>query len=279
MSSSLFMTNEKTVDSNRVIYTPTNFAKANLNYIQEVGTLKSLRVHESKRSGLSSYLFFIVTQGSGTLTIEDTLYEMRAGDCAFFDCMLNYTHKSSDDLWQLTWVHFNGPNMVGIFDKYLERGGKYVFTPNKEVFDFLLILINQIQEIAISKSYIRDMQINEKISVVLTELMRSSWNPDYNNSSSLKRKDLYAIRDYIDTHFTEDIKLEKLSAMFYINKFYLTRIFKKQYGVTINNYLTNIRITNSKKLLRFTDNSIEDIASSSGYKSNKTMGAYDRWLR
>ena len=47
--------------------------------------------------------------------------------------------------------------------------------------------------------------------------------------------------------------LDDLSQRFYINKYYLTKLFKQTYGVTVNSYLLQIRITRAKQLLRFTE--------------------------
>ena len=58
------------VTSNRIIYTPSAFAKSNLIYLQETGQLQAKKPHVSQRENLSSYLFFIVKSGSGTLTYE-----------------------------------------------------------------------------------------------------------------------------------------------------------------------------------------------------------------
>ncbi len=267
MSTSIpLMASGDVVTSDRIIYTPADFARTNLNHLQEVGTLTALRVHESRRSQLSSYLFFVVLRGRGTLTVEGITYEMKNGDCAFVDCMQNYKHQSSDDLWQLQWVHFNGPNMIGIYDKYRERGGRFVFTPSTHDFEKLCALLTGIQQTAASSSYIRDMEINEQLTSLLTELMRNSWNPMQHENASSKRKDLRSVREYINSHYAEDIKLDDLAQRFFINKFYLTRIFKEQYGMTINAYLTQVRITNAKKHLRFTDMTVEQAGIQCGYK-------------
>ncbi len=267
-TSSPFMSSKNVVLSNRIIYTPTYFAKSNLMYLQEVGTLKALRIHESKRSNLSSYLVFIVLHGSGCLTVDGVVYDIKTGDCAFVDCMQNYKHNSSEDSWILQWVHFNGFNMAGIYEKYRNRGGKYVFTPSPEDFQKISTLLTDIHRIADSTSYIRDMEINEKLNGLLTELMRNSWDIEQSGAVSQKRKDLRNVREYIDTHYSEDIKLDNLADMFFVNKFYLTRIFKKQYGITINNHLTQVRITNAKKHLRFTDMTVEQIGAKCGYNDS-----------
>lgn len=65
MNNNLF-TNEL-VSSSRIIYTPSTFASSSLFYLQETGTLQAQAYHRSERSGLNSYLFYIVLSGSGTV--------------------------------------------------------------------------------------------------------------------------------------------------------------------------------------------------------------------
>ena len=48
------------------------------------------------------------------------------------------------------------------------------------------------------------------------------------------------------THFAEKITLDALAERFYINKFYLTRVFKEQFGLSVTSYLTQLRITQAK---------------------------------
>ena len=61
------------VQSNRTLYTPSIFAKTNLIYLQEAGELTALQPHSSSRESLSSYLFFIVLEGKGTIQYENQL--------------------------------------------------------------------------------------------------------------------------------------------------------------------------------------------------------------
>lgn len=69
---------------------------------------------------------------------------------------------------------------------------------------------------------------------------------------------------YLDDHYTEKITLDQLSAEFFINKHYLTKIFHDTYGMTIISYLNQKRITQAKHLLRFSDMSMEEIAAKIG---------------
>ena len=84
MDASLFHGN--LVTSNRIIYTPSVFAKTNLIHLQEIGSLKAQKPHVSRRDNLASYLFFMVLSGSGTLEYDGVTYELKGGDCVFIDC-------------------------------------------------------------------------------------------------------------------------------------------------------------------------------------------------
>ena len=61
------------VTSDRILYTPSNFARNSLLYLQEIGSLRVHKPHSTGRSNLSSYLFFTVTDGEGELICEAEL--------------------------------------------------------------------------------------------------------------------------------------------------------------------------------------------------------------
>ena len=53
---------------------------------------------------------------------------------------------------------------------------------------------------------------------------------------------------YINEHLATDLTLDKLSAEFYINKYYLCRIFKKVTGYTVNHYINYKRLLLAREL-------------------------------
>lgn len=252
------------VSTKRVIYTPSPFAKTNLIHLQEVGFLQANKPHTSKRDNLNSYLCFLVTKGCGSLSYQGKEYTLTAGDIVFIDCKKPYSHKSSEDLWALKWVHFYGPNMQSIYEKYLERGGRVVFqSENASEYENTM---NEISSIASGNSHVRDMKICEKLTTLLTLLMEDGWNPGTNNQTPTKRQDMQAIKEYLDEHYREKILLEDLADQYFISKFYLTKIFKEQYGISINNYIQQVRINHAKQILRFTDYTMEQVGFECGFE-------------
>ena len=154
-----FMFQGTSVQSNRIIYTASPFAKANLLYLQEAGELRALKPHVNSRTGLRSFLFFLVTAGSGKLVYEERSYPLLPGDCAFIDCRKSYAQSSSeDDLWSLKWIHFYGSTMGRIYEKYVKRGGGPVITGADAA--FFSDLLTELLALAGSEADIRDMRIN-----------------------------------------------------------------------------------------------------------------------
>lgn len=249
------------VSSRRCIYTASSFASDSLLYLQETGTLTATKEHISKRDHLNSYLFFYVRHGSGILHYEGTDYPLSEGDAVFIDCRNGYWQKTSKDLWSLSWVHFNGSSMPAIYRKYQERGGKPAFHIHED--QTILSLLEQIYETAERRDYIRDMYLNELIAKLLTVLMKESWDPEKSRRKNTDNR-LEQIREYLDIHYAEKVRLEDLAQTFFINKYYLTRVFKAQYGVSIDQYLMQKRITYVKEQLRFTDKTLEVIAGECG---------------
>ena len=264
MDQELFNPQSSSVSSSRIIYTPSTFARASLLHLQEVGSLQAIHPHTSTRKNLLSFLCFIVLSGKGELSYEEQIYQLSEGDCVFIDCRKAYIHSTSNDLWSLQWCHFYAPSLPAVYEKYKERGGRPVFHSD-DLTPFRLLLTD-LYNLASSSDYIRDMRdmrINEKLGSLLTLLMEQSWHPE-SVTVSRKRMELAAVREYLDEYFTEKIMLEELAEKFFINKFYLSKIFKETYGTTVNNYLISKRITRAKQLLRFTDMTEDEVGVAVG---------------
>ena len=312
MQSNLF-TSSPSVQSSRILYTPSPFARSSLLHLQEVGSLTAIKPHTSKREKLQSYLCFTVEDGEGELVYEGKRYELKAGDVVFIDCRKAYSHSTGNssgvnnsrntdndhstglnpntELWSLRWCHFYGPSMPAIYAKYCERGGLPVIrggdmgrgddmargadmgrgvdmghgddmARGADVSQYSTILTD-IYTLASSSDYIRDMRINGKLNDLLTLLMESSWHRG-NSSNAPKKMDISSVKSFLDEHYKEKLSLESVAGHFFIDKHYLARLFKEKYGVTLVTYLQQVRITHAKRMLRFTDKSIEEIGLECG---------------
>ena len=75
------------------------------------------------------------------------------------------------------------------------------------------------------------------------------------------------ILKYLNDNIYNKIELDTLEDIFNYNKFYLIRLFKKELGLTIKDYLNKIRIYNSLDLIINPNNSCLKVALESGFTS------------
>ncbi|MBQ8184411.1 MAG: helix-turn-helix domain-containing protein [Lachnospiraceae bacterium] len=247
--------------SRRIIATPSAFARSAFFYVQETGYLKLKESHLAKRKNLDSYLVVLVLSGKGTLMYDGVSYELSQGSCFFIDCNLPYYHQSSQESpWELLWVHFKGSSSQAYYEYFCSHCPP-AFRPScfGELKEKLLLLTDICQNHDLAAEIHTSRILVETLSLILLFLTAPSGNP------SLGREKMTQVRAYLDKHFTEKFSLNELSSQFFISKYHLSREFKACYGITLNTYVITRRITLAKRLLRFTDYTLEEIAHQCGF--------------
>ncbi len=263
---SLFATKGIT-DSVRMLHTPGEFAKKNLFYVQEVGTLKSLQAHKSQRESLNSFLFLGVIHGEGTIFNDGGSSRVKAGDCALINCTDYYAHESSEDNpWELIWVHFNGGSAGEYFRLFLEQNDqKNVFRPNsmKNMQEYITELMKYQKE----KSLEAELRSGE----LLLQLMNSCIMSVMHQKADTE--DAYTticreIRESVNEKYQQRDLLAATAERYGMTEEELDGCFHKAYGITLRDYILNRRFTAAKELLRFTIKPVKDIIMESGIEND-----------
>ncbi|TDL68928.1 AraC family transcriptional regulator [Paenibacillus polymyxa] len=96
-----------------------------------------------------------------------------------------------------------------------------------------------------------------------------------------------SIKDYLDTHYRQNIKLKELADQFHIDFYYLIHMYKNHYGTSPYHYLIQRRMGEATRLLVSTNKKIWEIAKLVGYDNpnyftilfTKTVGESPRSFR
>lgn len=96
---------------------------------------------------------------------------------------------------------------------------------------------------------------------------------EYLVNTAMKYRDLTAqpqsvaeeIKQYIHTHYGDELTRNDLAEIVYLNPDYLARLFKKETGIALGSYVIQVRIAAAKQLLETTRLSVYTIASKVGY--------------
>lgn len=245
----------------RILKTPSAVARRAFFYLQECGHLKAGGSHHTTRENLQSFLFAVVLDGKGSLNYAGETRRLVAGDCFFIDCRNQHSYQSdSEEPWELLWVHFNGCTTEEYY-KLFTAQQQPVFHPVSTV-----KFVSQIQELmSLNNETYADTEVltSGLLANLLTMLL--TVNSISETSDTALQSKLKTVLAHIDANFTSDIRLDELARRFDISKYYLTREFKRAYGETIFQHIISLRINYAKRLLRFTDKSVEEISSLCGF--------------
>lgn len=85
-----------------------------------------------------------------------------------------------------------------------------------------------------------------QLIIKINQILRSD-TPQKQHAISNKKTN--AICRYIDSHYKENITIDKIAANIYMSASHASRIFKEEMGMNIKTYITMRRITHSKNLI------------------------------
>ena len=102
------------------------------------------------------------------------------------------------------------------------------------------------------EEYGRVILSNGLLLQLLIEIGRSIRNPETTFAKPMTPTNsrILDILRYIDSHLTEDLKIDTLAEEFYISKFHMMRLFRQETGHSIHGYLQERRLLHARDLLR-----------------------------
>src|SRR5499433_1395763 len=77
--------------------------------------------------------------------------------------------------------------------------------------------------------------------------------------------------DYLRENLDRQVKLEELAKVACFSEFHFHRIFGAVSGETLNNFTNRLRLEKAARLLRYSDQSLTDIALDCGFSSSATF--------
>lgn len=111
-------------------------------------------------------------------------------------------------------------------------------------------------------------ELNGAITLAVQELQRQpqqATRPIGKEEFRAEKNPLYAIKNFIDQNYFHEIKLCQFAQQYYLNKEYLSKLFKDEFGYSIYEYVLKIRMEKAKELLAEPTARIGDISEHLGY--------------
>lgn len=219
-------------------------------------------------------IFFII-DGKGAFYLNDQIVNVNKWDLIIINSNCLHTEKSSLADIPLEYIVLGVDNLLLNFkDSYSLTNNEQQlklyeimnFSKDKDIIlNYFYNLINEVE----NKEFNYEIICKSILNMFITHIIRSKTSLLFIEESKEKLNlECIKIKNYIDSHYSQNITLDFLSNLTYMNKFHLVHTFTKQIGLSPINYAINKRIQESKNLLATTNYSIRDIASIVGFSNS-----------
>lgn len=142
---------------------------------------------------------------------------------------------------------------------------------NRNYEELRRLLFGMLRHYAENKTYIQTFEFLSDgygiLNCLTSQFMMRPSEMQVSEEGDKYEERLRQINHYIYQNYDHAISLRELSEKLYLSNGYLSRFFKKNYGMNFAQYLTNVRIFRAADDLRYSDESITRIAYNNGFTS------------
>lgn len=195
----------------------------------------------------SSHEIIFVLNGEVHIRENNVEYHLRKNDVLFLEGGQFHAGTQYSNHVSFYWLHwFNGPLLPF---KY-----KHIDSPYN-----LSLLFKQITNFANNVSFQESK--NYLTRLILIEL----FSLNTNTASNLTNQ----VAAWIRANYDQPIQVKMIADFFGYNVNYLSRKFHEEFGISIKQYIDEVRITHIKQQLLNSRNTLSEIASSAGFSEYK----------
>ena len=227
---------------------------------------------------LTDYELFVVTEGVLHVGTDQKDYTVTPGEYLLMPPN-SFEHGTKSSYCSFYWMHF-GYNKEHNDHELLSSSEKapstaltpltyvpgYLLIPEQGKLtspDRIIILMKQLQD---SDRRYREMSLNRYLcSAILSEVaLQGQIYPTYGNKI-IKEQFYRDICDYVSWHITDNLKVSQVASYFGYNEKYLTTFFKQRAGISLKQYILQVKMDRAKASLSETTEPVSQIAFRLGF--------------
>lgn len=203
------------------------------------------------------FILHYVYSGSGKLMINQKTYKISKGQLFIIYPEQSAYYKSDDeDPWFYRWIEFDGD----FAEKFMKAAG---FSKNTAV-------ASDNKEGTIGKSIkamtlVRETSFERIMSLlwnVISEMTKGALTEDSQTHTEIYIKDA---ESFIKNNLHRKITIQEVSDYLKISRNHLSRIYKNEKGISIQQYMISLKLNTAAQYLKNKNLSIKEIALSVGY--------------
>ncbi|MEP6742322.1 MAG: AraC family transcriptional regulator [bacterium] len=221
-------------------------------HLDNLELLHASRVtHDYPRHMHEEYSIAAILQGTEFTTCRGTTHKARAGDLLLINAEEVHANKSIGSEYRL----------IKVRPKTLERVAQQLGASNFSSPFFAKLVVSDPYlyrrllrlHLKLEQNTSALEQESEFVSTMSLLLTRQNKNCRASQTAvKVGREDsqVNLVRDYLKSHYAENVSLSQLTSLTNLSPFYLLRVFHNRAGLPPHEYQTQVRIAHARKLIR-----------------------------
>lgn len=215
-----------------------------------------------------SYVIHIVKKGKGSFSLTGKTYNLGAGQAFIIRPGEETTYRAdNDDPWSYMWVGFHGYRA----EDFIEAMGYSKDCPiiRIEQMDTCTECIDRMLQLS-QITRINEVKRQSALMLLFATIMEDNAADEKQTDNVEYPSKIYvkAAVDFITEKYMNKIKIDDIADFIGISRSHLTGSFKKEMGVSPQEYLINFRLEKAVSMLRSSKEQINIIAYQCGYEDS-----------
>ncbi len=221
-------------------------------------------LHEVGPQVLDYYLIHYIVSGKGIFECMGQNFELKSGHCftIFPGTLVKYVSDPQDP-WKYRWVAFKGALSNDLLSRAnIKPEHPCTTVQNKHHHTYLF---SQVQRILKTGDPACDLKAEAYLRLIIAENVQSQINPLHKERISEARQQVDKAVRLLSLQYSRPLSMEEMAHHLGYHRTHLSKIFKKETGLSPMNYLLKIRMERASHLILHDSLTIQQIASSVGY--------------
>lgn len=245
-------------------HTPTYEEMSSSIYITWAGHRACSSEHSIGPRVMDNYKLVYVVKGHGIFRQNDKEYYISSGEMfALFPGVKHFYRADLKDPWEFLWVSFNGNICKSVMDSFNLTPHSPVIKCSQDIAIVQLMnnIIDELEDDIVPYALKATGFLYELFSELILFTQKINMNPVI----KVKEESIRKAMTLIELNYYNDIDVDVLCKHVNFSRSHFSRLFRKETGMSIPEYINKVRIQRAKALMHNTDLNIQEISKSVGF--------------
>lgn len=219
------------------------------------------------------YQILFVISGKIQYQVKEKYYEVTKGGVVVLNTLEDHTLKVLEYPYERYIIQINPtffqqeiryPELVAVFVKRSSDFSHHLKI-NNTTWEYLYAICSSMEKEFVERKPYWELCVGADIRRMFTTLYRECSDSFSKLKIGSGASTAYKVLNYLDHHYLEEISVDRIAAVLFLNKHYIAHVFKDETGCSLMEYVISLRMNKAKALLIETDKRISDIALECGY--------------